>query len=417
MSLPPLAGPERERAILDAVRRGEHCPIQWTAVPCGRVTLSVATDALRIEGVRANVTAETAQRLADLLGCVMPTPRICDAVHRAAVVVVAPQLGAPDAHMVDTSRMVEHSRRVDAAIGGRPGLVSTVGKEWVICAALLRSAGAVNHGWHAAGAPSRSRGGLALWQAEGTRHNAQHTDYSQVFRPVSRRCLLDGAPADLEDVLRGPAASEVSYDGRLAVTRQPGVGFSAAVEAAPGPAARDTLPAPPPRPFIQARNCRSGRTADVRVVVLHTTEGDLRPGAARAVASWFASANAPQASAHYIVDAGEVVQGVREEDTAFAAPGANHDGIQIEIVGRAGWPRERWLGEARAVIDRAGALVGEVCRRHGLPIELLTTEELAAGREGIATHASVSRAYRRSTHWDPGPGFPFDVLLEVAARE
>lgn len=391
-----------QHAITEAVSRGEHCPIRWARVPWGRVVLHVGEDALQIGGVRQCVTAQTAQRLADLLGCTLPTPEIVDAVHAAAVVRCLPQIQAPGPEMSSREAMERHSRAVSSQVAGRAGLASTVGKEWVLSEQLTGGV-AANYGWHSKSAPNGR-----IWQTLGHRHGPTHVDYSQIFRPVARACLYDGAPADLHDVLRA--------EGRR-VLRQPGVDELAAVDVAPGPAAGDTLPAPPPRAFIAARRYHPGRSARVRLVVLHTTEGDLRRGAAEAVARWFAGPQSPEASAHYVVDADVVVQGVHEGDTAWAAPGANNDGIQVEMVGRAAWTGARWAEpDAAAMIARAGALVGEICRRHGLPLELLTTDDVLAGRAGVTTHAAVSRAYRRSSHWDPGPGFPLAALLDAAVR-
>jgi N-acetyl-anhydromuramyl-L-alanine amidase AmpD len=390
-----------QAAIVARVRSGEHCPIRWARVPWGRVVLHVGEDALSIGGVRQCVTATTAQQLADLLGCSLPTPEIVDTIHAAAAVRIRPCIQAPGPEMASAAAMERHSAAVGAQIAGRAGLASTVGKEWVLSSRLSPSV-AANYGWPSTGAPNGR-----IWQTLGHRHNAQHVDYSQIFRPVARACLVDGAPADLHDVLRSRG---------LTILRQPGVAELEAVDVAPGPAA-DTIPAPPAVPFIGARRYHPGRSAAVRLVVLHTTEGDLRTGAARAVASWFAGPQSPEASAHYVVDAGEVVQGVHEQDTAWAAPGANNDGIQVEMVGRAGWTAARWgESDARAMVERAGALVGEICRRHGLPVEMLTTEDVLAGRSGVTTHAAVSRAFKRSTHWDPGPGFPLDRLIDVAVR-
>jgi hypothetical protein len=31
---------------------------------------------------------------------------------------------------------------------------------------------------------------------------------------------------------------------------------------------------------------------------------------------------------------------------------------------------------------------------------------LLRGDRGITTHDAVSKAFKQSTHWDPGPGFP-----------
>lgn len=222
--------PIDQPAIVARVRSGEHCPIRWARVPWGRVVLHVGEDALSLGGVRQSVTATTAQRLADLLGCTLPTPEIVDVVHAAAAVRCRPCIQAPGPGMASVAAMELHSREVGAQIAGRVGLASTVGKEWVLSSRLSPSV-AANYGWPDTRAPNGR-----IWQDLGHRHNAQHVDYSQVFRPVARACLADGAPADLHDVLRARGWT---------VLRQPGVPELEAVDVAPGPAA-DTIPAPPP---------------------------------------------------------------------------------------------------------------------------------------------------------------------------
>src|SRR5262245_22982226 len=98
----------------------------------------------------------------------------------------------------------------------------------------------------------------------------------------------------------------------------------------------------------------------VSLVVLHSAEAPERPGKARDVALWFAGQRgpAPEASAHYVVDAGEVVQCVLDRDIAWAAPGANANGLQVELVGYAGQTPAEW-GDAysAALLERAAGLV------------------------------------------------------------
>ena len=59
-------------------------------------------------------------------------------------------------------------------------------------------------------------------------------------------------------------------------------------------------------------------------------------------------------------------------------------------------------------------IINEWAKRWGVPFEALTHDALLVGRRGITTHASVSKAFRRSTHWDPGPSFPLARLVELA---
>lgn len=179
-------------------------------------------------------------------------------------------------------------------------------------------------------------------------------------------------------------------------------------------AAATTASSPTPsQTFIQARNYRRGRRVPVRLVILHSMEAAEASTTAENVAKWFAGPSAPMASAHYCVDADSVVQCVREEDVAFAAPGANDDGIQIEMAGYARQTREEWQDAfSSAMLERVAGLCADLCRRHGLPVEYVDEDGLKSGAKGITTHAAVSRAFKRSTHTDPGKGFPMDEFLE-----
>jgi hypothetical protein len=65
----------------------------------------------------------------------------------------------------------------------------------------------------------------------------------------------------------------------------------------------------------------------------------------------------------------------------------------------------RWLGEGRATLRNAARLVARLCAELGLPATRLGPDELKADRRGITTHASVTEAFKRSSHVDPGgPG-------------
>ena len=170
--------------------------------------------------------------------------------------------------------------------------------------------------------------------------------------------------------------------------------------------------------FIKARIFTPGRKTPVRVVVLHTMEAAEKRGTALAVANWFAGRNAPQASAHYCVDSAEVIQCVDESDTAWAAPGANADGIQIEMAGYSGQGASGWEDEySQEMLRRVADLVRDICIRRELPMERVDSHGLLEGAKGITSHHAVSLAYKRSTHTDPGPDFPWDKFLAMVRGE
>jgi peptidoglycan hydrolase-like protein with peptidoglycan-binding domain len=183
----------------------------------------------------------------------------------------------------------------------------------------------------------------------------------------------------------------------------------------------DTEPAPASDPldceFIGARNFRrASRTAsDIKWVVLHSTENPIRDGVARAVARWFNGPSAPMASAHYVVGPDETVQGVRVTDVAWAAPGANKHGIQVEQVGQA--MKTNWDGEGWAVLERSARLVAALCKAHDIPADFVDADGLQRGEPGITTHWQVTAAFRKSDHADPGgpkdKRFPLERFMQA----
>ncbi|WP_437989266.1 hypothetical protein [Sorangium sp. So ce145] len=240
--LPEHACAAREEAILEAVQAGHVAPISWVPVYSQlderRATFLVSADALRIgdaeDSVRVNASARTTQRIADLLECAMLTTRLCDLVWEQATVRIPPCIGAPDASMANTSRMLEHHRRLEEQVAGRTGLIENVGKHWVLTNRLAdRPDRAANYGWFDPGAAHRY-GQHTLWQPLGLAHNPDHVDYSQVVRLVRRRCTVDGAERDLHEVMTDPAlAGLVSSEGPLRVLRLPGVPEEAWLAARP----------------------------------------------------------------------------------------------------------------------------------------------------------------------------------------
>ncbi len=165
-------------------------------------------------------------------------------------------------------------------------------------------------------------------------------------------------------------------------------------------------------PFVESPNVThaSGRAIDV--VVIHTMEISERPDAAEICARWFQSA-VSEVSAHYCVDADSVVQCVREKDVAWHARGGNANSIGVELAGFASQTTRDWDDPySAAVLERAAALVADVCRRRRIPVRWLVAGDLVAGRRGLTGHVEVSRAFGKSDHWDPGDGFPVKSFVD-----
>jgi len=229
-SLPEQPSEQREEMILHAIEEGQHDPIVWTPVGVGleegvEVLLNVSSDALMLDGVRVNVTMTTMQKIVDVLGHAFPTSKISDLIRQHADALIGACTQTPDAKMAYTSRMIQHSRAVDAKLAGNSGLACTIGKDWVLSNKLVNAPDkSANYGWHDPAAKYTSPGGLKLWQNLGLAHDRWHVDYSQVVRLISRNCLLNGEPRDLMELLQDPKLSKLlSYEGPLQLTRMPGV--------------------------------------------------------------------------------------------------------------------------------------------------------------------------------------------------
>jgi hypothetical protein len=168
----------------------------------------------------------------------------------------------------------------------------------------------------------------------------------------------------------------------------------------------DTIPArwftphPAPRP--------------IRVIVIHDMEAHEGPNTARNVAHYFAAGVEAKSSAHFCVDATDCIRCVADHDVAYAAPGCNTDGLQLELAGYMAQTREQWLDAfgMDMLNHNACAIVAAWCRKYAIPAVHLTNAELKAGARGIVGHKQVSDVYQKSDHQDPGPGFPWDFFLE-----
>lgn len=166
-------------------------------------------------------------------------------------------------------------------------------------------------------------------------------------------------------------------------------------------------------PFVQARFYGARRTGSVRLVVVHTPEWAESASGAEAVARYFATmSDGRKASTHIVVDSDSVVQCVKDSFVAYGAPGANHDGIHVELTGVAGQTRVQWRDKFSLATLALGAdAVAQYCLKYDIPAVHLSDEQLLQGHLGIVGHDQVSRVYKQSDHADPGPDFPWVRFL------
>lgn len=168
-------------------------------------------------------------------------------------------------------------------------------------------------------------------------------------------------------------------------------------------------------PFVRAR--WYGPNSSLRAVthiVIHDMEYSRTLRAAEDVAKYFQEMpDGRKASAHVCVDADSVVQCVKDNDVAFAAPGLNGHGIHIELAGYQRQTREQWLDPyGLRLLENGADVAAQYCMKYDIPTVHVTDTELADGKRGLVGHDQVSRVFKQSDHTDPGKNFPWDYFME-----
>jgi len=242
----PNAIPEREQYILQQVQAGNF-EARWSWIVSTHnghtAVFIVMADALKVEGVRVNVSARLEQQIADVLNASLLTPKLADLIWAQKAVKLAPM---PRQITASTPVMVSQSQKLDGAIAGQDGLICTLGKHWVIDKDLLAHPGkAENYGWHFDGANFQGITGevcaslmkgpngsyVRLIQGRGWAHDMSHVDYSQNCVLVAKQCWVDGVIMNLADLLADPELAPLaSHNGVTTVLRQPGVDVLEAIE-------------------------------------------------------------------------------------------------------------------------------------------------------------------------------------------
>lgn len=173
--------------------------------------------------------------------------------------------------------------------------------------------------------------------------------------------------------------------------------------------------------FIQAKWFTATNGRRIRLLVVHAMQIAEKPNSAEGVAAMFkrglvdSNGKPVKSSAHYCHDNNSDIQCVKDKDVAYAAPGANHDGLHFELAGYSEQASEQWHDPySLDTITRAAIVMATKCKEHKIPPVFLGVAEVKdTAKSGITTHKVISDAFKKSDHWDPGPNFPMDFLLQT----
>lgn len=180
--------------------------------------------------------------------------------------------------------------------------------------------------------------------------------------------------------------------------------------------------------YLEAKTYGPEMSTPPKLLVVHTAETPEMGNSAEGVANYFHNGAARRvlgkivyvkASTTWCVDNNSVVQCVPLGHVNYGAPGANHNGEHMELAGRAAQSAKEWSDPySLAQLHLAARLFGVRSSELGIPLAYLRAADLLASKTptGVTTHAEVTKAYKRSTHTDPGPNFPMSWFLVKATE-
>lgn len=156
-------------------------------------------------------------------------------------------------------------------------------------------------------------------------------------------------------------------------------------------------------------------------IVIHATcpglgfPGASRAGTARGTADYFGTYSSG-GDAHYV----HGIRGAIDEQHCMAddrlcwhAP-PNPGSVGQELTAEASYTRAEWLSaEVWPILIDGGHRTAELCQRHSVPTRRIGVQDLRNGRWGVCGHVDVSHAWGQSSHWDPGPNFPWDQYMPL----
>ena len=164
------------------------------------------------------------------------------------------------------------------------------------------------------------------------------------------------------------------------------------------------------RVWIPSPNYSSRAGAKVRLVVVHTAEGARNyPD----LGAFFANPASGVSSQTGIDDApGEIGEYVRRDMKPWTQANANPYCTATELCAFADWDSAEWDRHPNMLANCA-QWIAEECAAFGIPVRKLSAAEAQGGQAGVCGHVDLGAA--GGGHWDPGPSFPWEQVIDMAA--
>ena len=163
------------------------------------------------------------------------------------------------------------------------------------------------------------------------------------------------------------------------------------------------------RVWIASPNYSSRGGAGVRLIVVHTAEGST---SYQSLGSFFSNPSSGVSSHTGIDDTPNTVgEYVRRGDKAWTAANANPYSVQTELCAFAAWTGADW-DRHPTMLENCAAWIREEANHFGIPLVKLSASQAQGGVAGVCGHADLGPA--GGGHWDPGPDFPWDRVMDMA---
>ena len=164
--------------------------------------------------------------------------------------------------------------------------------------------------------------------------------------------------------------------------------------------------APPRRGYKAVHSSGPRDKAACQFIVTHCGEAKTAQG----MASWFTNP-ASGGSTKIEVDADVSYQTLSDLTIPWGAPPLNSTGLHCELAGYSAWTAAGWL-KRRRMLQRAAWQYAKWSIKYQIPVRWLTAAQLrkvtavpGKGNGGFTSHVEISKAWGKTDHSDPGPGF------------
>lgn len=175
---------------------------------------------------------------------------------------------------------------------------------------------------------------------------------------------------------------------------------------------------PPSPEYVGPAKAQGGQAnLPINRLVVHCTAGSEPrvPGAARAVVRYSESIAATRPSSyHYVADSVERLQYVYDSYVAYHAPPNTHS-IGYELccslsnAGAGHWE----LLDHRQMLKMVARDFARLSLAYDVPRRKVGAIGLSMKKRGICGHADVRDAWGQTSHWDPGPHFPWFAFIRL----